>query len=255
MNNIKQILKISEAFLSRDLWGNVLSFLNSNCAKFESDNNTIDQFNCFLHFQDIFNNEFNNIVNNVLEVDYDIVEKIFLEYIIKGNRQIKVIIKTIQDLYDFNEFKKQMRRISIMVEHSVSEAMRAIREQSSDGDDEFALNAIEILEKSEEKALQKIIDEKVDDINSKLCIDDLKNEIEKLSKSQQTLKPTNNLNSSLLTANSIKRQGALSNLADKKLILSPVLDQLKKSQLGTPKPLIMRPGIVRGRHSVLGHIR
>ena len=236
---------ICDFFSSDEWWRPICGFLSTNCGKFQSDSNSFEQYQTFLQFQSLVSEFFDSFLCKKLNVRPHALEQIMIQAYDSNQYQIRVIISLIKDLFDFEKFKYETRLASKMIEEETENAMGAIRNQTTQGDDEtVAMNAVEMLEKSEEISLQKQTQLKCQMMKDKFKLSDFSLS-KTLPQKHMSMPQTQNL-----------VMPPLAPIATPTLMSQTRGAEMRKS-LGSPgKPLIMKPtGISKLRGSKLGPLK
>ena len=141
------IRAICEFFTSLEWWKPICGFMATNCGKFEGEQNTFDQYQNFLQFQNLVGELVDSLLCRKLNVRPVAFEQAMMQFYDAGQNQVRMILKLIQDLFNFEHFKHNMQITSKQIEEDTTNAMEEFRANCDEGE---TVDAVTMLEKSEE---------------------------------------------------------------------------------------------------------
>ena len=256
MSDDQFVLKVSRFFSSESWWKPVIGFFSTNCGKFESEENSFDQYECFHSFKVLITDLVDSYLCKTINVRPNNFEAMMINMYEIENPQISIIIDHFRSLNDFIEFKQEMVQYNGRIQEEATLAMEEFRSLPQDeemGDTSLAMNVAEFLEKSEAKSLEQQTIKMCMKMKEDLHFDQIPNSNVRVpSPLKSNSSPISSPLKSLTPISSPQ-----SHDFEKKPMPFPMgMDSMRKSSnSGIPKPTIMKPTNVKNaKRTILGPI-
>ena len=252
---------VSDFFASEEWWKPVCGFMATNCAIFEGETNSVEQYQNFMQFQGLVGELVDSFLCRKLDIRPFAFEQTMIQLYDAGQYQIRAIVGIIKNLSDFAGFKRDMQLTSKRIEEDVTNIMEEFRNKSNEIQENETVDAVSMLEKSEEISLQKQAEIKCKETKEKLKLTEMnfsKSLPAKFNFQQQQQQPIVN-NAGLQPLGPLiqlpPHVGSLQNQTRGSGLLSNTSPMRQSQGSGMSKPLIMKPGFNKARASKRGSLK